>query len=99
MGSAYVCWTDLSWEDDDLDVETEFKERKAKSDAVTLTSLTGTLDIADPGLKVGTMSSRQRKNFNRGVQAVSSNSDVISNCLDKNLSGPEGIVDRPRSDV
>ena len=57
---AYVCWTDLSWEDDDLDVETEFKVRKAKSDAVSLTALTGTLDIADPGLKVGTMLNRQR---------------------------------------
>ena len=60
-----------------------------------VTGLTGTLDIAEPGLKVATMTNRQRRNFNQGVQAVNSNSEVIASCLDENLSGPEGIVDRP----
>ena len=95
---AFTCWKDLSWDDDDLDLEAEFKERTATSDAMSLTGLTRTLDIAEPGLKVATMTNRQRKNFNQGVQAVSSNSDVIAICLDQNLSGPEGIVDGPRRD-
>ena len=103
---AYICedpWTpcsfttfaDLDWNDATLDLEEEFRDRTAKSDATSLTALTGALDIAEPGLKIATMTHRQRKNFNRGAQAVSSNSDVIASCLDQNLIGPVGLVDRP----
>ena len=85
----------MDWNDNDLDLEEEFKERTEKSDAPTLTALTGTLDIAEPGLKMTTMTQRQRKNFNRGARAVSRQTDVIADCLKQNMLGPEGTMERP----
>ena len=56
-------------------------------------AMTGTFDISDAkdSKKIATMSSRQRRNFNKGARDVQKQQRVITDCIKSwKMLGPDG---------